>query len=254
MAGAYAWIIDGATGLADSPLLDAPSDAAWLTAAIDAAFRDNANAPTAAALLKLACAAVAARFLAERIRAPVARHEVPAASFLLVRADGDALEIAELGDCALIVADGAGHASYGGTEAGRAGEKANAAATMSGSFERTPAVLANLRASRDMANAPGGFPIFAPQTWDGEGARFHRHRRTGPADALFMTDGYAAATLDYGLYDTAGLVDAARGGLAGPLGELRAIEVADADNRRFPRFKQSDDATAMLIRFGDVQR
>ncbi len=252
-AGPYAWIIDGATGLADAPLTKAPSDAAWLTAAIHTAFTENADAPTPDALLKRANTAVAARFRAERIRVPQERYEVPAAAFILARDNGDHIEIAELGDCALLVADAAGHAHYGGTPEGRAGEKANAANIMCGSFERTPAVLANLRASRAGANAPGGFPIFAPETWDGEGARIHRHALSGPADALFMTDGYAAALLDYDLFDEAGLMAAARAGLSGPLGQIRATEADDAGNTRFPRFKQSDDASAMLVRFGGVQ-
>ncbi|WMS40987.1 protein phosphatase 2C domain-containing protein [Acuticoccus sp. MNP-M23] len=252
-AGAYAWIIDGATGLADAPLLDAPSDAAWLTAAIHLAFTEHADAPTPDALLARANRAVAARFAAERIRAPEHRYEIPAAAFLLVRDNGDHIEIAELGDCATIVADATGCARYGGTEEGRAREQTNAASIMHGSFERTPAVLANLRASRNQANAPGGFPIFAPGTWDGKGARIHRHPLAPTADALLMTDGYFAAVVDYALFDPPGLMAAAQDGLAGPLAQIRATETADADNTRFPRFKQSDDATALLVRFDGVQ-
>jgi hypothetical protein len=37
-------------------------------------------------------------------------------------------------------------------------------------------------------------------------------------------------------------------GLAALAEELRAIEEADAQGRKFPRFKKSDDATAILLR------
>jgi hypothetical protein len=41
---------------------------------------------------------------------------------------------------------------------------------------------------------------------------------------------------------------ALRDGLAPLFGELRAIEAEDAGGDKFPRFKRSDDATALLLR------
>ena len=64
-----------------------------------------------------------------------------------------------------------------------------------------------------------------------------------------MTDGFSALTDRYGAYDAPGLVRAALDKGLQELGrELRAIETADAAGARHPRFKPSDDATALLMR------
>ncbi|MEZ6022224.1 MAG: hypothetical protein R3C16_02145 [Hyphomonadaceae bacterium] len=70
-----------------------------------------------------------------------------------------------------------------------------------------------------------------------------------PAHLLLMTDGFAALADQYGAYDAAGLVRAALHKGLQELGrELRAIENADAGGAQHPRFKKSDDATALLLR------
>ena len=67
--------------------------------------------------------------------------------------------------------------------------------------------------------------------------------------ALLVSDGFEAAIDDYALYDGAALM-AAAGDLEAVLAEVRAVENDDPDLTRFPRFKRSDDATAMLVHFG----
>ncbi len=251
--GAYAWVIDGATGLAETPLLDAPSDAAWLAAALGAALAALAHdAPDPAALLVAAAAEVEARFHAERIRAPRERYEIPTASVLLARFAGEGIDLVELGDCGLYVAAEGAVARYGGSARGRAGERSSAARLNGATRRDDPDVLAFLRAARNRANAPGGYPIFAP---DADAARHaRRHHHAAPSgEALFVTDGFDAAVEDYCLYSPASLVNAARGGLPGPLAAIRAAERDDPEGLRYPRFKPSDDATALLVRFGDVQ-
>lgn len=246
-AGPFAWVIDGATGLGDERLLPGPSDAAWLAAALGAALADAAAAaPDPAALLHAAAVAVEARFVAERRRGPREQYEMPTAAVLVCRADGDELDIAELGDCAALVR-AAGHvARPGGTPAGRATERG--AAARLGAIGRTPEVMAYLRSVRNQANAPGGYAVFAPDA--GCAVRARRHRIAGADAALLMTDGYLAAAADYGLYDAAALFDAAAADIGAPLARLRAVEMDDPDCRRFPRFKPSDDATAVFLEVG----
>src|SRR5262249_48569712 len=71
---------------------------------------------------------------------------------------------------------------------------------------------------------------------------------TGTA-ILLCTDGFLALASDYGRYDAGVLLDAAlTHGLRPLFDELRAIEKADADGHKFPRFKTSDDATAVIVR------
>ena len=64
-----------------------------------------------------------------------------------------------------------------------------------------------------------------------------------------MTDGYEAAVDDYALFTPAELMAAAQTDIRAPLDAARAVEAADPACVRFPRFKPSDDATAILVRY-----
>jgi len=65
---------------------------------------------------------------------------------------------------------------------------------------------------------------------------------------LLATDGLLALVSDYGAYSTDSLMAAASNkGLAVLGEELRIIESGDAGGDKFPRFKKSDDATALLL-------
>ncbi len=251
--GRFAWVIDGATGLGDEQLMDGPSDAAWLAGEMDAAFREFADAaPGPAALLAMTARICEDKFLAQRRRAPAERFELPTAAVLLAEFGAEGIALAELGDCAIhIEADGA-LTRFGGTESGRALEQQNAQNMMVAGGGRSPQVVSFLRKVRNMANMPGGYPIFAPEAGAADGARLHRLPVLA-GDALLVSDGYEAAVDDYALYDGKGLLAAARTNVRIPLDALRDVEAADPDCRRFPRFKPSDDATALLVRFGAVQ-
>jgi hypothetical protein len=251
-AGSFAWIVDGATGLGDAPLLDAPSDAAWLTAAVCEALAEKAEAARdPGALLEAAAAEAQSRFLAERTRAPQERYEIPTAAILLARFGDDGVTVVDLGDCGLYLAGEGPVRRIGGTEAGRALEKANAERLMSSGGGRSPEVLAFLRDVRNRANTADGYAILAP-----EGTSARRARRNffplRAGTALFVTDGFEAAVEDYDLHSPETLV-ASSGQLDKVLEAIRAVERDDRECTRFPRFKPSDDATAFSLRFGAVQ-
>ena len=253
--GRFAWIIDGATGLGDENLLDAPSDAAWLTSVMSETFAAHAAAASGpVALLEHAASIAETRFAAERKRAPAERYEIPTAAVLVAEFRPGEVKIAEIGDCASYLQADAGTVTrFGGTEEGRALEQANARKLMAGGGGRTPDVLAFLRSVRNKANTPDGYQIFAPERGSAAGVRVHSHGWHGAGDALLLTDGFEAAVEDYALYDPPGLMRAAREGLKGPLEALRAVEKADPECKRYPRFKPSDDATALLVRFEAIQ-
>ncbi len=71
-----------------------------------------------------------------------------------------------------------------------------------------------------------------------------------PGDSvLLMTDGFSALVDAYAVYDAEGLFAAVEArGLAALGQELRAVEAEDAACVRYPRFKRSDDATALWVR------
>lgn len=66
---------------------------------------------------------------------------------------------------------------------------------------------------------------------------------------LLVSDGFLALASDYECYDIDGLLEAVSAkGLRALYNEIREIENADPEGRKFPRFKKSDDATAVLLR------
>ncbi len=94
----------------------------------------------------------------------------------------------------------------------------------------------------------GGPWVFGPHAHCAGYAR--RGWAAAPAGTLVLlaTDGFLALGSDYLRYDAHALVAAARErGLADLLAELRAIEADDPDGVLYPRFKTSDDATALLV-------
>jgi hypothetical protein len=65
---------------------------------------------------------------------------------------------------------------------------------------------------------------------------------------LLASDGFLALASDYARYTPETLLAAAAARGLGTLGEeLRAVEASDPEGLRFPRFKRSDDATALLL-------
>lgn len=255
-SGDAVWVIDGATGLGDEPLLDGPSDAAWLAGEMDAAFRAMVEAGERDPLAILAGAGerIEPAFVASRRRPPRERYEIPTAAVLLAVFEADAVRVAELGDCRLTVKIERAVTVVGGSEEGRALERENAGAVGgAGRSVRTPQVLALLREVRNRANTETGYAIFAPDAGAAGRARRHTLAWNGDGLALLATDGFDALASDYGRYGQDSLVDAARHrGLETLIAEIRTIEHEDDPDRvRFPRFKTSDDATAVLVAGAD---
>lgn len=250
MVDALAWVIDGATDLGPPGLVGARGGAAWLSSAAQAAFTAAADAPLPA-ICKGVADRLAAAYAATRTREPEGRWELPMASFLAARVASGMLEAAWLGDCAGLLRSSAGVVRLGPPRQEKNAEAERAASLAQhglGSPKRSAPIMGELRKSRSRP----GLRILGvePETM----ARLETASLPcAPGDELLlMSDGFSALIDAYGAYDEAALFDAlAAGGLAG-LGEaLRAIEAEDIACTRFPRFKTSDDATALWLRIGE---
>ena len=251
--GRLAWVIDGATDLGPPGLVGARGGAAWLADVATQALASHAWDEGRS--LRDVCADVFAiiadRFARERQRAPAGAWEIPRASLLAVLADDGHLDCAWLGDCSAIVAAGDDVRRIGPV-ALRDRESAAAAAVIDAAFGdkpmRSPAVIADRRATRDRV---GGNVLGIDATAMRAALSDDRCALARGDDLLLMTDGFAAIVDGYGDLDDAGLIAAVRAtGLADVAIRLRAIERADARGARFPRFKPSDDATAIWLRVG----
>ncbi|AJP73304.1 protein phosphatase 2C domain-containing protein [Sphingomonas hengshuiensis] len=246
----HGWVIDGATDLGPPGLVGARGGAAWLADRAQRAFTGAAPAESIEGLCEAVAAQLAADYAAARTRDPLDRWELPIAAFLAVRIGDGALECGWLGDCVGLHRRGDSVTRIGPPrEAGEA--EAQSAASLAqhglGSVQRSAPILDALRASR---NRPG-------RTVLGVEPEVMTRLRTlridcAPGDTLLlMTDGFAALIDSYAAFDEPGLMAALdEQGLDALATRLRAIEREDAACARYPRFKRSDDATALWLRIG----
>lgn len=254
-----AFVIDGATGLGDRQQLEAePSDAAWLAnharQYLEKNLQDKSSAHAVIAnWSRQACKT----FFDLASQQDIPRYAWPTASFAMIHAIGDQLTFAGLGDCTLVFQSRSGLHSINPLKDFAVVETDYAAHHLqkSGGFNQhknllsDPETLATLRQIRSLQNttASGVWTLgLVPEVAD------HLHvEDLDVADegrALLCSDGFFALVSDYQKYTAASLLDCALSdGLQLLMDELREIEkVVDPDAAKYPRFKQSDDATAVL--------
>jgi hypothetical protein len=248
-------VFDGATGLGDR-LMPGPSDAQWIAQFGARRFKAHAEAGEGAIRdwLRAAAADAEKSFKALRLRPPVENYEIPYASAIMVAPDEEGLSFLWFGDCAaLLRAPDATFRLFGDTMIRKVSERARverlvkpgrpgpAAAGVRQEF------LPVLRASRNYVNTAEEW-LFAPDAACADHAKESRSAVAPDSFLLLASDGFLALASDYERYTPEGLFDSAKTrGLAALGEELRAIETADPDGIRFPRFKRSDDATATLL-------
>lgn len=250
--GPRAWVIDGATDLSDTPLTKYASDASWLAQYLNRRLYEPFGNDPSRGFSDLSRAAAEAfnAFLQDR---PYERWQSPICSVLMANdRGGGTLYVSDLGDCRAFALDADGRAYIAGGPQGAADSEAESAARQTDAhkplLERTE-TIARLREQRAAINREGAEWTFGLDPACGAHVRTQRFDLKTPAHVLLMTDGFSALVDRYRVYDAAGLVRAALDKGLHELGcELRAIEMADAASAKYPRFKPSDDATALLMR------
>ena len=249
-------VFDGATGLGET-LMPGRSDAQWI--AQFGARRLRAHAEDGEGDLRswvrYAAADAEKSFAALRKRPPVENYEIAYASAVMATATEAELDVLWFGDCAALLRTATGaFVLVGDTlskrEAERArvnrlvrpGGKGPAAAGVRDEF------LPALRASRNAVNRDSEW-LFGPDAACADHAKEARVAIAPGSPVLLASDGFLALASDYARYTPETLFDSAvKRGLGRLFEELRAIEAADPDGISYPRFKRSDDATALLLR------
>jgi hypothetical protein len=251
-------VLDGATNLCDS-LLPGESDAAWLSRF--AARRLMAHAQDGASgrdALAHALGEAEKSFTGLRRRAPKHNHENPYASMMFVFGDESGFDALWYGDCAALVRHADGRFEMVGdalekraAEARRVKMLAEAKGLAPAAGVNRPEFLSALRAARDTVNTEKGGWLFGPNAKAAEYVKA-KHIDAAPGTlVLLASDGFLALASDYGVHDAESLIHAAESKGLESLGQqLRAIENEDVEGRKYPRFKTSDDATAVLLRLG----
>ncbi len=246
-------VMDGATPLGEG-LMPGTSDAAWIAQfgarRLMAHLQGGADARKA---LRATLADTQKSFEALRRHEPEEMWQMPCASMMLVVPSEKGIEFLWFGDCAALVKRGDAPVIVVGETFDKRAAEAQAAQALAKEKNLSPAAglsrqefIGTLRRRRNRINS-GDSWLFSPDVK----AAAHVSRRVMKAAShlLLATDGFLALASDYGVYSADSLIAAALNkGLVALGQELRAIEADDAGGDKFPRFKKSDDATALLLR------
>ena len=255
-----AFVIDGATGLGDVQLIDGhPSDAAWLASFVRECLEENfhRHSPIRPFVRDMIVQSREA-FLSTVVADDIAKYAWPAASFAMLFLAQESLWFAGLGDCTLYVQSDKGVQIINPLDKFEGREANHAAAHLqrTGGFSAQknllsdPHTLENLRHIRSLQNtAESGVWTLGLVPEAAEHMVIQKVEVEANSHALLCSDGFSALHSDYRSYTAEALLEAARdNGLKPLMDELRHIETSiDPEGLKYPRYKQSDDATALLV-------
>ncbi len=242
-----AWVVDGATDMGQPGLLGPQGGAAWLASTASSAFASIVS-DTIEETCSRAFAHIETAFHNQRTREVQAAWEVPKAAFSAVQLAESQLGVAWAADCpALLIKDDQVRWCTG--EPDTSAEAADARALGAGvgaARELAGEVLENRRAHR----AREGHVALSALARSSVAVTCYAQMPVHPGDELIlMSDGFASLITDYRLYSAETFSQAVRSkGLPDLLQEVRRIEQEDAACLKYPRFKVSDDATALWLR------
>ena len=252
-----AFVLDGVTALADTPVMPGKSDAAWASHAARDLLIAHEGTADMAKLVGDVGRDIAARFEAERLRVPTARYELPWTTLSMIRVADGRLDVAFVGDSRALVETSDDEVHNFGINPSRSAFETKLAEKMIaarngqalGVESMRATVLPDLRRVRETVNTPQGFWLLGPDEAVGAHVVVKSIPLTGPATVLLVTDGFYALVEDYKRYGDRELIATAQTLGLSILGrELRHIEDDDPDGAMYPRMKKSDDATALLVR------
>jgi Stage II sporulation protein E (SpoIIE) len=259
-AGDWAWVIDTFIPPGTPAALHPQSDAAWLAGFAGERLAALASQATDGVMLvRRVMTDARDAFLA---KTPSERQDFmtwPAGAMTLLRGGDGRLDIWTFGDTTAFIRPPDGTLrTIGEAPELRVAESAKAAeflkvtgATPKGLLT-TPLVRQWLSDRREQQRTGEGMPLLGLRPEAAEKLRHDRAELASGTIVLLTSDGFSALVDLYRHVDAKGLVETALSfGLESLVREARRIETeVDPDGRSFPRFKQSDDATALLVRWG----
>jgi hypothetical protein len=254
--GPFAWVIDGATGMADEQLTSGGSDAAWLASLIDDRLTELCREGSADAVLSGLETNIDAIFreATAHVRDIDDDHAPSACLGLIETRPGEGGRIAVqgrfLGDVVALLPSEHGIVRWS-DERAKPFERKTLAAL--GAQEHEPgtipeAVRRQILENRTKLNRPDGYWVVNPlRPWAGRELRFEAQVQPGEAIVL-ATDGFMRLVDVFGIYSDRSLHAALAAGKGSDLmQELRERERSDLMAGAYPRVKTHDDATFLVI-------
>jgi len=260
VSGDWAWVIDTSIFPGTKPVMHEKSDATWLARFADE--RLSNLAPQAQDGVTLLRHVMEEARTAYRAVAPAERHDDfvtwPLGAMTLVRRRGSVLDAWTFGDTTAYVRQPDGTVATLGDAPGlRDAEAATAAELMRQAGSRPTAILdepvflawlGERRERQRKSGIPAALLSVNPEAVD------RLRHETAPCEdgtvILLASDGFSALVDLYGAMDAEAVMEVALTSGLEPLVRLaREIEIErDPDGKLYPRFKQSDDTTAVLLR------
>jgi hypothetical protein len=260
VSGDWAWVIDTSIFPGTTPVMHKKSDATWLAEFANERLSTLAPRPQDGATLLRHVMGDART--AYRAVAPVERHEDfvtwPLGAMTLVRRRGSVLDAWTFGDTTAYIRQPDGSVQVLGDAPGlRDFESAKAAELMRQAGSRPTAILdepvflawlGERRERQRKSGIPAALLSFNPDAAD------RLRHETAPCEEgtaiLLASDGFSALVDLYRVLDAKTLMEATLASGLDPLARLaREIETErDPDGTLYPRFKLSDDTTAILLR------
>ncbi|WP_230532611.1 protein phosphatase 2C domain-containing protein [Microvirga roseola] len=258
-SGDWAWVIDTSIFPGTRPVMHRKSDATWLAAFADERLSNLApHAEDGPTLVRHVIEEARTAFMAV---APEERHDFvtwPLGAMTLVRRRGDVLDAWTFGDTTAYLRRPDGTVTTLGdgpnlrdAEAAKAAELMQAAGSRPTAILDEPVFLQWLGERRERQRK-SGVPA-ALLSFDPRAVERLRHE-TAPCEEgtaiLLASDGFSALVDLYQAMDAKALMEAALASGLEPLARMaREIETeTDPDGKLYPRFKQSDDTTVILLR------
>jgi hypothetical protein len=243
-----AWVLDGVTGINPTNLAPGETDASWFVKQVDTGLRRLLQEPAPLAVIM---PALVDHLVASRRPDLPKDYDPPACCLLLVRELNGRWDAVRIGDSSLLARDKGGLFAY--TEfplqwLDRELKIKTAPLREMGHSQQeiVEKFRPMLMSSRQMRNKPGGYGILEADPACLDYVQYIAFE--DPEDILLCTDGFYRLVETYELLsDEALLRKAAAGEIPDLLAHLRKLEKADADCRRYPRFKPQDDATAIAL-------
>jgi hypothetical protein len=254
--GRFAWIIDGATGLASDPMTSGASDAAWLAGEVGAKLAEltGRDGEMGHLLGRLDDALQGAFGDATTHIETIHDNHAPSACLGLVALrqgeGGTVLQGSFLGDVVALVPSEEGVVRWTDERAKPFEQKTLAALGGKGHNPASipEAVRRQILENRGMLNRPDGYWVVSPRRpWAGQELRFEARLKAGQPIVL-ATDGFMRLVDVFGKYSDAALHAALAAGKGAALvQELRELERSDLMAGAYPRVKTHDDATVLVI-------
>lgn len=183
---------------------------------------------------------------AHRDTCDLANVATPGAAVAAVFFNADEVHFLVLGDVTIVVEGESGISVVVDDRVDQTAraERVAADALLSGSTEKTAALVAMKHAELAARNVEGGFWAATTDPAAVSHALTWSEPRGSIRRLALVTDGAARAVKPFGVLDWSGFLDkAAKDGPEALIRTVRATEKSDADARRWPRNKISDDAT-----------